>query len=508
MSAGYSFEYLQREMNFPKNIQALLHHRLVQVVALGSLLAALTGLSMASMAPVLDADVWWHLKVGDWILQRQQFPTTGIFSGTAATRPWMAYSWIFEVVLSKSYAWYGLLGIGLHGIALTFAVAAVFFAALYYISGRFWTSWLLCGAGSCAFLYNLLPRPVYYSMIYFIVLVALLLKSERSGNVRYLYAVPLVFLLWANSHIQFIYGLIAFALFIGSQLLMPIASRIEFFRDENGRARFDSKVLIGVFVGSVLACCVGPYSYRLFQVVFEYANAKFPYAVLQELQPIDFRHPSDYLLVALGIAGFAFVLRQKEGRLFKLLLLVFATVFAARALRDAWLLGVVGAMILADSTIPDNSNKKTSEARFEWFHYVAAGLVSVVLLLVIARNTGFDTRGLDRAVSSQYPVDASNFMRRNDLPGPLYNDFAWGGFLIWYMPNYPVAIDGRTDLYGDDIDFMTHRSMSGDYAGDAFLQRSRTVLIPKASPLAEALRTDSQFRLVYEDGIATIFIRQ
>jgi hypothetical protein len=51
-----------------------------------------------------------------------------------------------------------------------------------------------------------------------------------------------------------------------------------------------------------------------------------------------------------------------------------------------------------------------------------------------------------------------NFLRDHPQPGPLYNTYDWGDFISWYLPEKPVAIDGRTDLYGDEIDnrfFMT-----------------------------------------------------
>ena len=50
---------------------------------------------------VIDLDLWWHLKVGDWIVEHMGVPHTGILSRTAAERPWVAYSWGYEVLLSR-----------------------------------------------------------------------------------------------------------------------------------------------------------------------------------------------------------------------------------------------------------------------------------------------------------------------------------------------------------------------------------------------------------------------
>ena len=72
------------------------------------------------------------------VVEQHAFPHVGVFSRTAATRPWMAYSWAHEVLLSRAYAWFGLMGLATFGVLLTGAVAAVFFWRLYRISGRFW----------------------------------------------------------------------------------------------------------------------------------------------------------------------------------------------------------------------------------------------------------------------------------------------------------------------------------------------------------------------------------
>lgn len=56
-------------------------------------------------------DIWWHLKVGDWIFENCAVPHNGIFSLTARNRPWVAHSWGYEVILSRVYHWFGLMGL-------------------------------------------------------------------------------------------------------------------------------------------------------------------------------------------------------------------------------------------------------------------------------------------------------------------------------------------------------------------------------------------------------------
>ena len=130
-----------------------------------------------------------------------------------------------------------------------------------------------------------------------------------------------------------------------------------------------------------------------------------------------------------------------------------------------------------------------------------------LLLLFAAPATDFTARGLDRAISRDYPVNAINFLRRYPLPGPLYNNLNWGGFLMWYLPEFPVAIDGRNDLYGDDLDriFFNSETASQAYTTDPYLNEAGVVILDSQLPLAKVLTIDPRFSLVYQDPVATVF---
>jgi len=82
--------------------------RVVELCALVALLVGVGVITFQSKYCVLDADIGWHLRVGDWIVSHRAVPHVGVLSRTAAARPWIAYSWGYEVLLSRAYAWFGL----------------------------------------------------------------------------------------------------------------------------------------------------------------------------------------------------------------------------------------------------------------------------------------------------------------------------------------------------------------------------------------------------------------
>jgi hypothetical protein len=492
-------------LSVAQQLRGLLQRRLLQMLILIGLLAAVAVRAMILKFSVLDLDVWWHLKVGEWIVDHHAFPHTGILSRTAADRPWAAYSWGYEVLLSRAYAWLGLVGVGVFGTLLTLAVAYAVYCMVRRLSGRFWVASILATIACAAFLFSLMPRPVFFSMILFAVTLTLTLEAQRTGRVQPLYWLPLVFLVWANCHIQFIYGLFVVGLFTGVHLLQTIAANYRITVAWSEPSRLPAGTLLLIFASCVLATCLGPYSYHLYPIVFAYAGSKFPYAFIREFRSLNFRALSHYIELLLAGAAFFTLGRQKRVDLFKLALLTVTSAIAFRTMRDSWFLCIAAAACIADSW-GEKGEREPSETLPQRAGMAAA---LAVILYLIALNTGFNTRGLDDAMSAWFPVKAVNFLRQNPQPGPLYNTFDWGGFLTWYMPDYPVAIDGRTDLYGDELDFEFFNTANGQqpYLTDPYLNESGVILLPEQAPLAALLSADQRFQKIYQDNIAVVFTR-
>ncbi len=507
--------------------------RSLQLAALTALFVVVGEKALRLKYFVLDSDIWWHLKVGDWIVDHTAVPHTGILSLTAADRPWVAYSWGYEVLLSRACAWFGLLGIGVFGTVLTLTVAYAIYWMLLRLSGSFWVAWILTWAVCWSFLFNGTPRPFFFSIALFAVTLTLLLEANRTGRIERLYWLPLIFAVWANLHIQFIYGLFLLDLFVGVNIFLRIArALLPAFRAKHLQdSPLDTGKLIAISAACILATLVGPNFYHPYVVVLEYSKAKFAYSVIVELQPLSFRGYSHFLELFIAATGFFAVGYQATGLqaklhgkstridLFRLALLAAGSVVAFRTMRDAWFISLPAAACVADAFHAWSSERREEgspqqtqivESAEPWLEKLGIAAAVVVCLALVASAVDFNERGLDRAISADYPVNAINFLRRNPAPGPLYNNLNWGGFLMWYMPDYPVAIDGRNDLYGDDLDkiFYNSESAQESYKSDPYLNGAGVVLLDSTLPLAKVLTIDPRFQLVYHDDIATVFARR
>ncbi len=104
------------------------------------------------------------------------------------------------------------------------------------------------------------------------------------------------------------------------------------------------------------------------------------------------------------------------------------------------------------------------------------------------------------------PVGACDYIRGHGLPQPLFNPYEWGGFVSWYLPEYPVSIDQRRGLYPEDEQITYFKVMNAEvgYREYAPMKNARTLLFTKQSVMAEALRGMPGYRVAYEDELSLV----
>jgi hypothetical protein len=107
-------------------------------------------------------------------------------------------------------------------------------------------------------------------------------------------------------------------------------------------------------------------------------------------------------------------------------------------------------------------------------------------------------------------VRAADYIRQHQLPQPLFNSYAWGSFLMWYLPDYPVAIDQRRGLYPEqeELDYFKVMNAEIPYQSYPPMRQARTLLLDKVTPMGDALRDVPGFRVAYEDSISIVLIQE
>jgi hypothetical protein len=259
-------------------------------------------------------------------------------------------------------------------------------------------------------------------------------------------------------------------------------------------------------LASVLATLANPYGWRVYSVVFDYSSRLATQGGalnrISELQAMPFRDLSDFLILLLALASAAALAWRRRSSLFETGLLAFAAVLAFRSQRDVWAMAVAGAAILA-STITGSEN---AAMRLSKLAAAVAAVAAVLAVLVGFRAMHVNNARLESELAKTLPVRAVKAVQAKGYGGPLYNDYNWGGYLMWAL-RMPVSIDGRAAFYGDqriDRSLATWNAQP-DWATDAQLMKAGVVIGPVTAPLTQVLRMDPRFQLVYEDKAAAVF---
>jgi hypothetical protein len=448
--------------------------------------------------PVLDPDVWWHLRVGQWVVEHRQVTDTDPFSQAGPGKPWVAYSWLYEVVLWQLYQALGLAGVIAYRAVMALAVVAALHALVRRLDRRFLVAAALTGAGVLAVAMLFSERPWLFTILFTTLTLHAVAALRGEGPVpRWIWTLPIVFVVWANVHIQFVYGLLVLAL----ACLAPALDRRLGLAEPDPR-RWRQVIVLSVLC--LLATFVNPYFARLHLVVVEYATQPGPFLWVNELKALEFREPCDWVMLALTGAA-VFVLGRGAKSSFEVLLLCGAALLAFRCRRDLWLLVLADLIVLASrgpAEATEEEPRLTPAAR---------ALIAVGLLLVVgfkAWRDDLSPAGLDARVARRFPAAAALAVALSGRPGPLYNDFNWGGYLIWALPHLPVAIDGRTNLHGDARIERYGRVWCGlsGWDDDPDLRAAGVILGPADSALVSLLRLDGRYELLYEDEVACVFV--
>ena len=218
---------------------------------------------------------------------------------------------------------------------------------------------------------------------------------------------------------------------------------------------------------------------------------------------MPFRQLTDFGVLFLAIAAVAALAWGRRFRVLETALLLFAFVVSFRSQRDIWVVVTIAVAILA-STIPA---RKSAADRLPGWATSLCIIAATLLLWGGVRLFHVNNAKLQADVAKVLPVDAVNEVRAKGYSGPLYNDFNWGGYLIWAL-RMPVSIDGRGGFYGDkslDRSVATW-SAQPNWDSDPTLKSAGLVLGPVQAPLVQMLRIDPHFQLVYEDKLAAVFV--
>lgn len=476
---------------------------------------------MAARTP-LDTDLWWHLRAGETTLQSGYPMRTDTLSYTRYGEAWINHSWLSEVILALIFRVGGYLGLSLF-VALT---AAASMAILYrQMDGPalFRAFIVLLATLVAAVVWS--PRPQILSLLLLAVCSLLLDDYRRKGKNR-LWLLPPIFILWSNLHGGYPLGLMIIGAYFAGEFVDGLFENAS-HRQVHWRRL---KSLLVVLVACGLAVAINPNGAAMWRIPFQTVGVETLQTAIPEWASPDFhdlvQQPFLWLLL-LTFAGFALSGRRAAGADWISVILFAAGGLMAR--RNFGPFAMIAAPILSrhlwnavDGLLQARAGVFTSKTR-RVPHRLAPAFLKKVINLTLVAAIGF-AAFIKLFVVSQpqfvrayeanvFPVQAVEWLKANPEfaaapAGNLFNSYAWGGYLIWAYPESRVFVDGRTDLFGDEIISQWLTVVEGGDGWQDVLHGwdVRVVLIEPDRPAA-ALLVENGWRQVYADSTAVILRR-
>jgi hypothetical protein len=472
----------------------------------------------AATQPITDPDFWWHLRTGQYIVETRSIPHTDIFSSLHFGKEWITHEWLSEVVM---YSIFHRLGYGglivLFSILITSAFFLIYQACRHrnvnaYIAG--FASLL----GAAATMPTWGVRPQMFSLFFASVFVSVLNGYYRDkSKFQIWWLVPLT-ILWVNMHAGFAAGVALIILVIAALITDRLILRQDSRTDLWQRIR----PLCLLLVICLAAVFINPNGARMYSYPFETLKSSAMMQYIEEWKSPDFHNP---LFQALALLLFAILsvlaLSPKRVRPGELLLLIFTGWGTLRSARNVSFFSLVATPLLAEHVSHWFSTHKHPRT----FRVAAKPKLSqkslrdvVFALVLLTLGLLVVGVGVRRAMIKQpetevqeFPSAAVDFMQTHAVPQPIYNEYVWGGYLIWRIyPEYRVYIDGRADVYGDDFvkEFLDIHDGSRMWREILYKRGIRTVLVKPNVALASLLRQDANWQEAFEDTNAVIFVRR
>jgi hypothetical protein len=467
----------------------------VTLTRLWAVLAVLLPIVGTLIANLSSVDLAYHLRAGDQIISGGGIPRTDTWTYTAVGEPWLDQQWGAQTILAAVYRVAGWTGL----VILRAALVGLLFGLLF-LTCRLRgadirpASWLTL-AGFLIAAVALALRPQLFGMV--LLAATLVIVAGRHRWPRLLWLVPLIVAAWANLH--------------GSFFLGPVVVGLAWLEDLHDRRPAAWRTLV-VGVVAAVAAVVNPFGIDVWGYAAGLSTNSEVTARISEWQPTSLRTVPGMLFFGSALVV-AILLARRAGAVSwpTLAWLGVFFVIGAYAIRGVawWPLGaayaIAGLVAGAASETATAARSSRGSSRIN-AAIVAALIVVGIVLLPIWRPTDPGLRA-PIGVVGHAPPGVTAALRDIARPGDrLFNPQPWGSWFEFALPDVPVALDSRIEVFPPQVWDDYAAVTDGVVGWEAILERwSVTLAVVPADDEAfvERLR-NAGWNAAYADEDAVI----
>ena len=468
--------------------------------------------ALAACFEVFNTAIGWHVASGRWILQHLSVPSHDPFA-LGGPQPWIDHEWLFQVMVSIVDAVAGPSGMVVLRMVLVAAMAAIACQLGRWSGLRPESAVLLsvvCVLGA-RMRFFIRPELVTMLVVLLVVAAALGLRGRRR-----ILAVTVLSGVGVNAHGAALVAVVLVA-------AVAVGRMIDSWRSAGLERRGvrDELVLVAAAAAVTL---LNPAGWRLWTVPLQLTELVGLEAIPNPewLAATPQRVPAFYGAAAVV----ALLMVAKERRFARWLPMIAVTILALRYVRNIGLFFVMLPVLVAPAAaaLPlFGSECSVAQRRVVRALSVLLVLGSMVWFVIMP----WPRLGLGLA-EDRYPVAACDFLDANRLlDRRLYNDVAFGGYLLWRAyPPLQVFLDDRNEVHADRLlriwsifqasDTSRWEAMLAEYQLDVALVRYHQPLLVR-DPTGRALGwrgfsalwfQPRTWALVYFDDVAMVFVRR
>jgi len=452
-----------------------------------------------------DPDLWWHLRTGQIIWTNRAVPRTDLLSFTTGQHAWVPQEWLSQ--LSMYAAWRAG---GYSGLMLWFCLAVAALLVIQYVSCS-----LYSGNAKVAFLGALVtwffstvglairPQVVGFT---FLVCELLILHLGRSRDRRWFYLLPVLFAIWVNSHGSFLLGMIVLGTVLVTGSFNVQAGLLQSRPSDPNRRR----ILLWSAALSVVALFANPVGWPLLayplRTIFDH---RMQLDAVTEWQKLSFDDVRAFGMLGLAAAILLIALvRRTVLYLDEIALLSVAFGMAVLHQRFLFAWGIIAAPILCRQLADLWEDYSPARDRILPNAFLIAGSLGLAVAAFPSQSE------LSAQVRRGNPIEAVDFIRTahlsSHLTGRMLNEYVYGGYLSWALPEQKVFIDGRADVYawtGVFADYGRWATLREDPNRLLDHYQIDWCLLSQSAPLARVMHYLPGWSEQYSDSQAVIFVR-
>ena len=416
-----------------------------------ALIVLVYGFYLAHQVDLTVGDLGRHLKNGQLFIENGLIPKINLYSYAYPDYPFINHHWGTGVVF---YAIERLGGFA--GLSVAFiAVSMVTFWIFINLATKY-SSFAIAAPIAVIVLPILITRhearPELFSYLFSGLFLQLLwgYKYGRLGF-RWLFILPILEIFWVNLHIYFFIGVVLIAVYL-------LESVVSFLTKKKPQVRGEIAGLTVVLLLTILAACLNPAGisgviYPFF-ILNEYGVPVIEnYSVGAILRAGYNFLPLIYFVIIFSLISLSWVYAVIKNRsslsLGNFLLSAFFFAMAWSAIRNFAFFAYF-ALPLAAVNLKNLLGEEDKTSLSPSILKVSVALIGIVFVLIminpayfVSSNRGRVGIGLEEANGA-----AAEFLRKEKIQGPIFNNFDVAGYLVYYLfPGLRVFVDNRPEAY-------------------------------------------------------------